>query len=77
MEHSRETIKRQKTMDPGSGAYREDVEVRHTRETIKEAKTRQNLDPGSRAYRDDGKVQRTWIPASQNAFEMVRALWLI
>jgi hypothetical protein len=35
LEHSRETIKRQKTktketMDPGSRAYREDVEVSHT-----------------------------------------------
>ena len=29
-EPSRETIKRQKTMDPGSKAYREDDEVRHT-----------------------------------------------
>jgi len=29
-EPSRETIKRQKTMDPGSKAYRDDDEVRHT-----------------------------------------------
>ena len=46
-------------MDPGSKAYREDVEVRHTGKTIKEAKTMQDLDPGSKAYREDDEVRHT------------------
>ena len=44
-----------------SGAYREDVEVRHTGKTEKEVIT----------------WAGQWIPASRNALEMVRALWLI
>ena len=48
-------------MDPGSAACRDDGD--------------EILDPGSAAYRDDG--DETLDPRSQNAFEMVRALWII